>query len=275
MNISYCDNLVYDVGMHTGQDTAYYLFKGYDVVAIEANPQLVQRAEKRFRDAIDDNRLRILQVGVAAESGEADFFISTKKSVWSSFDKANATKEGSGFEAIRVRCVPFREILHQYGVPLYLKVDIEGNDCLCLDALDTEHLPKYVSVEMSHLDGGSDIQRLAELGYTDFKFSRQNDLTVLDPTRLPTYLKSRQRAADLGLRGHIVRRTRNLWLRAHRPRQAGWIFPKGASGPFGEDLPGHGIDAADAMRIWQALSDAGRTLSGAALGDWFDIHATR
>jgi len=38
MNLSYCDNLVYDVGMHTGQDTAYYLFKGYDVVAIEANP---------------------------------------------------------------------------------------------------------------------------------------------------------------------------------------------------------------------------------------------
>jgi FkbM family methyltransferase len=275
MNIGYCDNLVYDVGMHTGQDTAYYLFKGYDVVAIEANPELVRRARKKFRDAIDDNRLQILHVGIAAKSGEADFYISTKKSVWSSFDKANATKEGSGFKAVRLRCAPFSEILHQYGVPRYLKVDIEGNDHLCLDALEADCLPKYVSVEMSHQRGASAIQRLSELGYTGFKFARQNDLTVVDPDRLPAYLQSRRRAAEFGLWGHVMRRSRNLWLRAHRPRHDGWVFPKGASGPFGEDLQGNWMDAAGATQYWRALIGADRSLYGAALGDWFDIHAAR
>ena len=33
--------LIYDVGMNTGDDTAYYLNRGYRVVAIEANPDLV------------------------------------------------------------------------------------------------------------------------------------------------------------------------------------------------------------------------------------------
>ena len=34
-------NLIYDVGMSNGDDTAYYLHRGFRVVAIEANPLLV------------------------------------------------------------------------------------------------------------------------------------------------------------------------------------------------------------------------------------------
>jgi FkbM family methyltransferase len=273
MKAGYCDNLVYDVGMHTGEDTGYYLFKGYDVIAIEANPKLVRQAEHKFQDAIAQKKLRILQIGIAAESGEAEFFVS-RKSIWSSFDKAGATKNGKGFKVIQVRCVPFRDILRQYGVPRYLKVDIEGNDHLCLEALEAECLPRYVSVEMSH-HGGADIRRLSELGYTGFKFIRQNDLMPLNPDRLPAYLESRRRAAEYFLRGHISRRTWNLWLRVRRPRQGGWVFPKGSSGPFGDDLPGNQIEAPEAIRIWEALTEADRSLSGAAIGDWFDIHATR
>ena len=35
-------DLIYDVGMHNGADTAFYLAKGFRVVAVEANPELVQ-----------------------------------------------------------------------------------------------------------------------------------------------------------------------------------------------------------------------------------------
>jgi hypothetical protein len=41
-------NLVLDVGMHNGDDTAYYLASGYDVVAVEANPTLCASARDRF-----------------------------------------------------------------------------------------------------------------------------------------------------------------------------------------------------------------------------------
>ena len=34
------EDLIYDIGMNHGEDTAYYLSKGFRVIAIEANPGL-------------------------------------------------------------------------------------------------------------------------------------------------------------------------------------------------------------------------------------------
>jgi FkbM family methyltransferase len=39
---------VFDIGMYDGADTAYCLQSGYRVVAVEANPELVQRATEKF-----------------------------------------------------------------------------------------------------------------------------------------------------------------------------------------------------------------------------------
>jgi hypothetical protein len=41
-------SLIYDVGMFNGDDTAYYLEKGFHVVGIEANPRLITQLTQRF-----------------------------------------------------------------------------------------------------------------------------------------------------------------------------------------------------------------------------------
>jgi len=41
-------NLIYDIGMNNGDDTAYYLQRGFRVIAVEANPALVSQAIQRF-----------------------------------------------------------------------------------------------------------------------------------------------------------------------------------------------------------------------------------
>lgn len=51
--------LVFDVGLHNGSDTAYYLHRGYDVVAVEANPRFCALAERRFAPEIAAGRLEI------------------------------------------------------------------------------------------------------------------------------------------------------------------------------------------------------------------------
>ena len=38
-------DLIYDIGQHTGEDTAFYLGKGFRVVAVEANPTLAEATE--------------------------------------------------------------------------------------------------------------------------------------------------------------------------------------------------------------------------------------
>ena len=47
------EDLIYDVGVHRGEDSAYYLAKGYRVRAFEANPDLVAGCRTRFADDDD------------------------------------------------------------------------------------------------------------------------------------------------------------------------------------------------------------------------------
>jgi len=57
------ERLIFDIGMYDGSDTRYYLNEGFRVLAIEANPVLVQRArELLFQDEIKSGRLKIPQI---------------------------------------------------------------------------------------------------------------------------------------------------------------------------------------------------------------------
>jgi FkbM family methyltransferase len=62
-------DLIYDVGMNNGDDTAYYLSLGFRTVAIEANPELVEQAKSRFAREISAGRLFILNIGIADREG--------------------------------------------------------------------------------------------------------------------------------------------------------------------------------------------------------------
>ena len=61
-------NLIYDVGMHQGQDTDYYLKKGFNVVAFEANPANVEFCKKRFSVEIEQGKLIIIEGAIAESS---------------------------------------------------------------------------------------------------------------------------------------------------------------------------------------------------------------
>jgi FkbM family methyltransferase len=63
-------SLVYDVGMFNGDDTAYYLKKGFRVVGIEANPHLIPKLTERFVAEIEQKQLVIENVAVARVDGD-------------------------------------------------------------------------------------------------------------------------------------------------------------------------------------------------------------
>lgn len=126
----YNDNLIYDVGLHNGDDTAYYLNKGYRVIAIEADPVQADIAKGKFKEYVDREQLLILNIGVAAEEGEFDFYINEIQPEWNSFDLSIASRDGLPYHAIKIETRPFDSIIKKNGVPYYLKVDIEGNDYL-------------------------------------------------------------------------------------------------------------------------------------------------
>lgn len=259
--------LVYDVGMHNGDDTAYYLHKGYRVVGIEANPWLAEQATQRFAAELRDGRLSLVNAGIAERNEEATFWICDDVSVWSSFDRSIASRKGSRHYPIKIQCRRFPEILDEFGTPYYCKIDIEGSDWLCLEGLEGRDTPAFVSIEMSHETGDRDIETLGQLGYRRFKMIDQRDFSVA--SRL---VESMRRL--LPERGRWRFESLNRTLRG-RSRDGSWVFREGSSGPFGDDTPGRWVDRVRTLSMWRYLRDLDRRLGTSGLGGWFDIHATR
>ncbi len=164
-------DLIFDVGMNAGQDTEFYLAKGFRVVAIDANPDLCQQVATRNRNHILNGRLTILNVGIAKEPADLVFYVNKTSDDWSSFDKSYGQRGGK-YEEISVKCRTFSDILAEVGeTPYYLKIDIEGHDQVCLDALPgASDLPKFVSVEAGVADFTG---QMSSLGYGRFKIISQ------------------------------------------------------------------------------------------------------
>jgi predicted RNA methylase len=55
--------------MYDGADTAYYLDSGYRVVAVDANPELVDKAKNKFAAQITSGQLTCINAAISA-SGE-------------------------------------------------------------------------------------------------------------------------------------------------------------------------------------------------------------
>lgn len=259
-------DLIYDVGVNDGTDTAYYLNRGFRVVGIECSPVMASRLRERFASEIADGRLVLLDVGVASENGEMEFWMSDQTE-WSSFDRSIASRNGTPHRAIKVQTRRFSEILAEQGLPFYCKIDIEGNDRLCLEGMTRDTAPPYVSIEMNHQSGDRDIALLRELGYDRFKIVSQ--VTMTQPNRLLTFL------------GYALPRR---WVTPFQTRVKrllgvgqidGWEFKRGSSGPFAEETPGRWHDANWALRRWKFLHDIDKRFAARGLGNWFDIHATR
>jgi FkbM family methyltransferase len=133
--------------MNNGDDTAYYLRRGFRVVAIEPNPALMATACERFRREIEAGELTILNVGVAAADGELPFWVCLTDSRLSSFDRRFASLDDrQPVKEIRVPCRTFRSILDEFGVPFYLKAILKRSAASPRDPCAECATPVAVSV---------------------------------------------------------------------------------------------------------------------------------
>ena len=257
--------LVYDIGLHDGSDAAHYLRAGARVVAVDANPTMCAVVEKNFSDYIRTGQLTVINRGVAEQSGQLEFWVCDDVSEWSSFDRSIASRNGSKHHAISVNCGRIMDLISEFGVPDYMKIDIEGNDRVCIAGLTRAVAPKYISIEMNHGQGDKDIQRLAELGYRDFKVICQNNSWHQAALRnLWFYKMGSKHFAVLPVR--LLRQALARYLHGRR---------FGESGPWGEKTSGswHSLD--HALAVWRSLDELDELLGTHGLGWWFDVHARR
>jgi FkbM family methyltransferase len=256
--------LVYDIGLHDGRDTGHYLREGSRVVALDANPVMCAAAEANFHDYIRTGQLKVINRGVAEHKGQLEFWVCDDVSEWSSFHRDIASRNGVRHHAISVECVPIMDIVDEFGVADYMKIDIEGNDRVCIGALTSSSTPKYISIEMDHAHGDQDIKRLFDLGYRSFKVICQSD---------SWYQVTKQNVLfyDKLANKHLIPR---CWRKLRRVSSVCLSGRRiGESGPWGEKTSGswHSVDHAHS--VWCFLHELDKRLGTRGLGAWYDLHA--
>ncbi len=261
-------DLIYDLGVHNGSDTAYYLRRGFKVIGIDANPIMISEVSKEFASEIKNGQLILLNIGIAADQGEMTFWVCETVTEWSSFDRAMASREGAKHYPISVQCRTLADVINEFGMPYYCKIDIEGKDREAISSLlGLGSSPRYISAEMAKADGDIDIQNLIKLGYRKFKIINQASRAQANPNlasleaMLPWPAPGILRRIDAKLRG--------------ASHDGDWRFPRGSSGRFAEETPGQWKTPEQALKIWRHLHNVASRFGTEELGDWYDIHATR
>ena len=271
-------DLIIDVGLNRGEDSDFYLKKGFQVVAVEANPELCTQAIERFGDAHAEGRFKVLTAAVAEKDGPITFYRNAAISDWGTTSEEwmlRNAERGARSEALVVSGRRFESILKETGIPYYLKIDIEGFDQLCVKALrSASQRPRYLSFESTMTSWQellAEFALLRELGYRRFK--------VVNQLKVPKQICPRP-----PLEGRFVEHT----------------FVHGASGCFGHEAPGRWLSESAAIALYRAIfvhyrlfapegllghlrwHRRGRLIAGAHRAMkrffpepvWFDTHAT-
>ncbi len=185
---------IFDIGLNTGQDTASYLAApNARVVAVEANPTLIDSATEKFAPELREKRLTLVRVGLTNLKGAGQpttaakpgitFWVNTANNKFGSFVEHLGCRSERGAlmpkgdhtycRKIEIATKTCHELIREYGTPMYMKIDIEGMDQACFLSLKNvkrEERPKYLSVENVF---SWDIDALVQLGYTRFKIVNQ------------------------------------------------------------------------------------------------------
>lgn len=266
-----CDDLIFDIGMNHGADAAYYAKKGFRVLSIEANPNSVEIAKSRYDSLIGPGKITILNKALSNESsGHIDLFVCNEES-----GKTTVVPEmvkrlehvGFTFTHVEVPCTNILTVISEWGIPYYMKIDIEGWDNKLLQNLsDSKIKPKYLSVELSIREYEDTISLLSGLGYSEFQLVSQKGVpSQSEPTS--------------GFEGTRVEAK----------------FSLGNSGLFGRDLPDKWMSLDSLKKKLSAIARQDLTLRGImkvnrnlpfniGIGafsrklvpkayDWYDIHA--
>lgn len=265
---TFSPNLIFDIGLDACQDTELYLKKGFIVVAVDANPAACAAAEKKFPVEVANGQLILVNAAISDDRTPLPFYVCTTKSMLSTADerlRSRQERDGELFETIIVPPTCITDLLHTYGVPYFLKVDIEGYDLLCLRGLtNTSARPPYLSTELDFNSLSQHLRCVKDLGYQRFALVGQGSIPL-------------QTLPKPALEG----------------RDADHVFVIHSSGLFGKELPAIWFSASQLeLRCWwiQALFkltavlrklEAIRPVRSVARylryslpvsGQWYDLH---
>lgn len=198
-------SLVFDVGANIGVRSKVFLHLHCRVVAIEPQRNCVAALRRSFGRSVE-----IVKAAVSDHAGEMDLHVSDFSLISSlSEEWMSATRESGRFPGMvwdkteRVRLVTLDSLIAQFGVPDFIKIDIEGHELPALRGLNSyvpgisfELTPEVIGI------GEACIDKLEQLGRYEYNFSPNETATFefeewLDPDRMVAFFQSTDRFGDV------------------------------------------------------------------------------
>ena len=134
-------SLCFDIGANIGSRVRIFLKLGATVVAVEPQDDCVKNIKKVFGD---DRKLVIIEKALGASEGQAEIMMTAASTLTSmSPEWIEAVKKSGRFSDSnwnRKKVVPMTtldSLVSQYGVPSFIKIDVEGYEHEVIKGLST------------------------------------------------------------------------------------------------------------------------------------------
>lgn len=147
------NKLIFDVGANKGNKIKAFLQMGFTVIAFEPEKKSLETLQWRYKN---NNKVSIVPVGISDKEGMLTMHITQARSGYNTFsnewvesleDKtANRWKKKHIYkQSYEVQVKTLDQMINKYGLPLFIKIDVEGFELQVLKGLHT--LPRYLSFE--------------------------------------------------------------------------------------------------------------------------------
>jgi len=173
--------LVFDIGSNIGTTIEFFSQRTNKVIGFEPNPSLFKRLKQRFenRNVVIDPR------GLSDEIGHKNFRISNADTISTfSEDWVNNSRFTGGYswdEGIIVETTTLDSIIEEYGIPDYIKIDVEGYEFEVLTSLTQLLDDTVISFEWAEEQKNKieqTISYLFDLGYRNFSYTEADQIQL-------------------------------------------------------------------------------------------------
>lgn len=169
--------LCFDIGAHVGNRLRVWSGLGARMVAVEPQPRLMLWLQRLYGG---HSRITLLEQAIGAQPGSGTLYISSRTPTVTSMSREwiSAVQRDASFsqvawdKTVTVPVTTLDELIAEYGLPAFCKIDVEGFELEVLrglsqpvTALSFEYIPAAMAVAVGC------IERLEQLGRYEFNYS--------------------------------------------------------------------------------------------------------